>query len=129
MPGDLDLARMLASLDIERRPGVFAFVTGDWPSLRPIAHAMVAEAEGTTHVVTVDDARSVGALVEFEAAWLTLTVWSSLEAVGLTAAVSKVLADAGIACNALAGYHHDHLLVPVAEVDAAVRLLRDLSSP
>jgi len=127
MPGDLDLARMLASLDIEQRPGAFTFVTGDWPALGPVAHAMVTESEGTTYVVTVDDARSVGAPVEFEAAWLTLTVWSALEAVGLTAAVSKALADAGIACNMLAGYHHDHLLVPVTEVAAAVRLLRNLS--
>lgn len=127
MAGELDLARMLASLDVEQRPGRFAFVTGDWPALRSVAHATISEAEGLTTVVTVDDARSVGAPVDFEAAWLTLTVWSSLEAVGLTAAVSRVLADAGIACNMIAGYHHDHLLVPAAQAEQATRLLRTLS--
>lgn len=128
MPGELDLAKMLESLDIEQRPGTFTFVTGHWPALHSVAHATISEKEGLTYVVTVDDARSAGAPVDFEAAWLTLTVWSSLEAVGLTAAVSKQLADAGIACNALAGYHHDHLLVPVDQVDEAIRLLRRLTS-
>lgn len=128
MTGEVDLARMLASLDIEQRPGRFTFVTGDWPTLHAVAHATISEGEGLTSVVTVEDARSVGAPVDFEAAWLTLTVWSSLEAVGLTAAVSRVLADAGIACNALSGYHHDHLLVPADRAAEAARLLRRLSS-
>jgi hypothetical protein len=128
MSGELDLAKMLASLDVEQRPGRFTFVTGEWPALRTVAQATIAESEGLTYVVTTDDARAVGAPVDFEAAWLTLSVWSSLQAVGLTAAVSKALADAGIACNALAGYHHDHLLVPFHHVDEAIRRLRALSS-
>lgn len=127
MAGELDLARMLASLDVEQRPGRFAFVTGDWPALRSVAHATISEAEGLTTVVTVEDAQAVGAPVDFEAAWLTLTVWSSLEAVGLTAAVSRVLADAGIACNMIAGYHHDHLLVPADRAAEAIHLLRTLN--
>jgi hypothetical protein len=59
---------------------------------------------------------------------LTLTVWSSLEAVGLTAAFSRALADADIPCNVLAGYHHDHLLVPVDRADEAIAALRTLGS-
>jgi hypothetical protein len=128
MAGEHDLSVMLASLDVEQRPGRFTFVTGPWPALRSVAHATITESEGPTSVVPVDEARAVGAPVDFEAAWLTLTVWSSLDAVGLTAAVSRVLADAGIACNMIAGYHHDHLLVPAERADEAVRLLRRLSS-
>jgi hypothetical protein len=128
MAGEHDLARMLASLDVEVRPGTFTFVTGDWPALRGAAHATIAEGEGLTLVVAVEDAIGAGAPVEFHAAWLTLTVWSSLDAIGLTAAVSSALAEAGIACNALAGYHHDHLLVPVERCDEAVRVLRRLGS-
>ena len=56
-------------------------------------------------------------------AWLTLDVHSSLDAVGLTAAVSRTLADHDIPCNVLAGYHHDHLLVPIDRADEATRLL------
>ena len=42
------------------------------------------------------------------------------EAVGLTAAFSHALGEAGISCNVTAGYHHDHLLVPSARADEAV---------
>lgn len=127
MPPETDLARMLASLDVERRPGRFAFVSGHHPVLAQGAAAMIQESEGTTLVVTVDEAREAGIDVEFEAAWLTLTVFSALEAVGLTAAFSAVLAAAGIPCNVLAGYHHDHLLVPVDRADEAVTVLRALA--
>ncbi|WP_197511421.1 ACT domain-containing protein [Tessaracoccus coleopterorum] len=61
-------------------------------------------------------------------AWITLTVHSSLEAVGLTAAVAGRLARAGIACNMLAGAHHDHLLVPTERADEVLLLLAGLSA-
>ena len=128
MPGEHDLARMLASLDVEQQPGLFTFVTGEWPALRSRAKAIVEEPEGTTYVVTVADAVEVGAAVEFVAVWLTLTVWSSLESVGLTAAIASSLADSGVPCNVIAGYHHDHLLVPAEQADVALRVLRKLSS-
>ncbi len=128
MAGEIDLERMLATLDVERRDGTFTFVVGDHPALADAALAVVHESEGTTLVVPSDDARRAGLDVEFEAAWLTLTVFSALGAVGLTAAVSRVLADAEIPCNMLAGYHHDHLLVPVDRADDAVTLVRGLSS-
>lgn len=126
MAGETDLARMLASIDVERRDGTFTFVTGDHPSISRQAVATIVETEGMTAVVDVDVARAAGLEVDFEAAWLTLTVVSALETVGLTAAFSRVLADAGIACNVLAGFHHDHLLVPVDRVDEAVAALRSL---
>lgn len=127
MSGETDLATMLASLDVERRPGLFAFVSGDHPGLRATAVAMIEETEGTTLVVPVDAARAEGVEIEFEAAWLTLTVFSALEAVGLTAAFSAALGDVEIPCNVLAGYHHDHLLVPADRVDDAIEALRALA--
>ena len=126
--GETDLERMLATLDVERREGTYTFVTGEWPGLEPVAQASIVEAEGRTSVVSVAAACAAGAPVEFVAAWLTLTVHSSLEAVGLTAAFSRVLGDAGIPCNVLAGFHHDHLLVPDDRSDEAIALLRALSS-
>lgn len=127
-PGETDLARLLASLDVERRAGRYTFVSGDWPTLVDSAVASVDEDEGRTLVVPVDAAAAAGAPVGFEAAWLTLTVHSALEAVGLTAAFSRALADAGIACNVLAGHHHDHVLVPVERADEAIAVLRRLRS-
>ncbi len=127
MPGETDLARMLATLDVVQRPGRFAFVTGEWPSLAAAAAATIHEDEGPTYVVTTEQADAAGAPVDFEAAWLTLTVHSALEAVGLTAAFSAALGEAGIPCNVLAGYHHDHLLVPADRADEAVSVLRSLA--
>ena len=128
MSGETDLDKMLATLDVERRPGRFAFVSGDHPGLRAAAVAMIEEAEGMTLVVPVDAARSAGIDIEFEAAWLTLTVFSALEAVGLTAAFSAALGAVEIPCNVLAGYHHDHLLVPVDRADDAIAALRALAT-
>lgn len=129
MPGESDLGVLLATLRVEHRPGVFTVVaTGaDEPAIGGVA-AMVREAEGTTVVCTADEARARGWPVDFEAAWLTLAVHSSLDAVGLTAAVAGALADVDIPANVVAGYYHDHLLVPVDRVDDAVACLDALAA-
>lgn len=61
------------------------------------------------------------------AGWLVLRVRSALDAVGLTAAVAQELAGAGVSCNVVAGFHHDHLFVPYEGVDHAMELLEALS--
>lgn len=60
---------------------------------------------------------------------ITLSVHSSLDAVGLTAAVARQLATGGISCSVVAGYFHDRLFVPIDKADLAVNLLRDLTKP
>ncbi|MEO1056534.1 MAG: ACT domain-containing protein [Actinomycetota bacterium] len=124
-PGETDLSAMLATLRVERRPDTYTFVAVDVPTpgLLAAAAAMVDEGELTTLVVPVDAAARAGLPVVVELAWLTLAVQSSLEAVGLTAAVSARLAARDIACNVLAGYHHDHLLVPVERAADAIDAL------
>lgn len=124
-PGETDLATMLATLAVDRRPGVFTYITVATvlPDLLAQAHAIVMEGASTTVVLPVEVAERDGHVVELRLAWLTLTVQSSLEAVGLTAAVSKRLARENISCNVLAGYHHDHLLVPVDRADDAIAAL------
>ena len=79
-------------------------------------------------VVDKDVADRYGLQYEFVAAMITLGVRSRLQAVGLTAAVSSALADAGISCNVMSGYFHDHLFVPVERADEAMALLQHLSS-
>ena len=125
VPGETDLAKMLATLGVERRPDTYTFVAVSVPTpgLLAASAAMVVEGELTTLVLPVESARRAGLPVTVEMAWLTLTVESSLEAVGLTAVVSRRLADRGIACNVLAGFHHDHLLVPSARAADAVAAL------
>lgn len=88
--------------------------------------ATIAEDEGTTTVLSVTDAARLGVRPEFVAAWLTVEVRSALDAVGLTAAVATALAGENIPCNVLAGYHHDHLLVPIDQAERAVAVLSAL---
>jgi hypothetical protein len=125
--GETDLAAILASLDVVREPGVFVvarIADGDDPP--PGTRAFIREREGITVVLPREDALAAGLAFVFEAAWLTLTVHSSWEAVGLTAAFATRLADIGIPANVLAGYHHDHILVPVEQADAAIAALGSL---
>jgi hypothetical protein len=90
--------------------------------------ATIVESEGTTSVISTTDAARLGIAPEFVMAWLTLDVNSALDAVGLTAAVATALAQHGLACNVLAGYHHDHLLVSFDEQDRAIEVLRALAA-
>lgn len=128
MTGETDLAHMLHTLEVDVREGAWAMLTRTAPDagLDAVAQARIAEAEGITYVVPEPVARAHGESPEFVAAWLSLRVHSSLSAVGLTAAVAAALAGGGIACNVLAGFHHDHLLVPAARRDDAVAALRAL---
>lgn len=128
MRGETDLQAMLTSLRIRRLPEPVAVVeVAGVDHLEPGFLALIREAEGTTAVVPVAEAERRGWAVEFRAAWLTVDVHSALDAVGLTAALSRELAERGIACNVLAGFHHDHLLVPVERADEAIEALESLS--
>ena len=118
---------MLATIEVDRLPGRFVFVTGR-DDLADRALATVDEPEGLSLVVPEDVARDAGLPAGFVAAWLTLRVHSSLAAVGLTAAVAEALAKRAIPCNVIAGYHHDHLLVPAERADDAVQAIEALRS-
>jgi len=128
--GSTDLQAMLATLESVARPDeyVYSVVAKDHPVVA-VAHATVREDEGLTVVIRRVDADAWGMAYEFVAAWLTLTVHSSLEAIGLTAAFARSLGEAGISCNVLAGFHHDHILVPVSERDHALEVIRSLRDP
>ena len=80
-----------------------------------------------TVILEESDAVRLGLAPHFRAAWITLTVDSALDLVGLTAAVATALTKADISCNVVAGLHHDHLFVPVDKADAALEVLRRLS--
>lgn len=128
MTGDTDLSKMLASLRIERRADPVTVVHLPAPvALEQGVMAVIEEEEGTTAVVAIAEAERRGWPVEFRAAWLTVTVHSSLEAVGLTASLADALTTRGIPCNVIAGYFHDHLLVPLDRAAEAVRSLEALA--
>ena len=61
-----------------------------------------------------------------EWARISLGVHSSLDAVGLTAALSSRLAEAGISANIIAAQFHDHLFVPWNRREEALACLRSI---
>jgi dihydrofolate reductase len=125
-----DLAELLAGMDPELNVGEYVFCTTPLdvelpPGLDPVA--TVREAAGRTLVLSRDAAENAGLSGTFRSAWITLRVRSALTAVGLTAAVAAALTRDGIPCNVIAGFHHDHLFVPVDQADRAVAALTALA--
>jgi hypothetical protein len=127
--GGTDLAALLRGLSPRRHPGryVYAQVDAVPAGLAPVV--MVREDEGVTVVVAQEAADALGLAYTFVAAWITLEVHSALEAVGLTAAVARPLADAGISANVVAAFAHDHIFVPHDRADEAMTVLRGLAGP
>ena len=129
MTGEANLQTLLAAMHPVQRDGEYVYVL--WPhgkALVPGIEAAVREAEGLTVVLPRDAADREGLAYDFVAAWITLQIHSELEAVGLMAAVSRALMEARISCNVLAGFHHDHLLVPVADASQALEVLAGLTA-
>jgi hypothetical protein len=131
--GETDLALLLKTLEPTVRPGEFVLVslvgvTAATVLQDVVAEATIVEEEGITFVVRREVADGQGWAYDFVAGWVTLQVHSALAAVGLTAAVSSTLAAADIPANVIAGFFHDHVLVPVERVEDAVATLRRLSA-
>lgn len=72
----------------------------------------------------------VRGIFEYESLFkqITLTVYSSLDALGLTAAVARKLASHGISANVVAAYYHDHIFVQKEKADEALLALKELSA-
>ncbi len=86
------------------------------------------EKEGFTIIIEKKYADTEGVDYASVFAWITLHVYSSLDAVGLTAAFSKALADNNISCNVVAGFYHDHIFVQHELGQQAVDVLAQLPS-
>jgi uncharacterized protein len=124
------LSRLMAQLSPLRRDETYVYAvisSGAVPDgLRPVV--TVRETEGLTVIVSAADAHAHNLHPLFRCVWITLTVESALDAHGLTAAFATALANAGIACNVVAGAHHDHLFVPEVDGDAAMAVLLQLQA-
>lgn len=121
--GETDLQRLLAGLapELHERPRAIRTQPAD-ASVPGDAIMLFREDEGTTVVVEADDAQG-------DTLWaqITLRIHSSLEAVGMLAAIAAALTARDIPCNAVSAYHHDHLFVPWARRDDALDALRALA--
>jgi len=120
-------ADMIRSMAPRRAPGQFVFCTmADHPAEAALVAQAIAsfrEGEGLSLILPIDVAAQAGFDASLPMAQITLQVHSALDGVGLTAAVATALAEAGIPCNMVAGYHHDHAFVPDDRADEAVAIL------
>ncbi len=101
----------------------YVYVTAPGPPPSVPMFAAILEDEGLTLVLAKADADAADLDYSYVAARITLQVDSTLEEVGLTATVSRALADAGISCNVIAATAHDHLFVPWPRRHQALDLL------
>ncbi|MCR6500025.1 ACT domain-containing protein [Shinella sp. CPCC 101442] len=129
MSGVTDLDELLKSMEPELADGsfVYACVAEDEIAShlfrKPIG--LFKEAEGVTLIVPAIAAEGLVASPPMR--MITLTVHSSLEAVGLTGAFAAALTREGISANVVAAYHHDHIFVPERDAGRALEALRALS--
>lgn len=98
---------------------------GDLEHLNPIVS--IAELEGLTLVIPLDQAKAEGLNYYRVFRRITLEGHSSLEALGLTSVVTSLLAERGITTNVIAGFYHDHMFVPSDRTDEAMAALKELS--
>jgi hypothetical protein len=88
--------------------------------------AIIKEDEGISLILEKERADRLGLKYESTYGRITLKVYSSLNAVGLSAAVATALACEDISVNIVAGYHHDHLFVPKTHLETAMKILRGM---
>jgi hypothetical protein len=113
--GERDLARLLAALDPQLHAERYSFSVTTDPRLADGDFAIIREAEGLT---------AIGPDPSGEWARISLSVHSSLDAVGLTATIATRLAERGISANVIAAFHHDHFFVQWDLREVALEALR-----
>ena len=129
MAGETNLKTLLKSLNPIMHDGNYVFCTLENFSFIDPKDVIMSfcEVEGTSIIVRKELADRFSLKYNFTAAWITLMVYSSLDAVGLTAAFTTALADEGISCNVVAGYFHDHLFVNFTDAEKAMEILNSFS--
>ena len=132
MPVEGNLEKLLQNMKPEMHDGIFVFCSIPEDEKIPATLQPVhifREREGTAFIIRREEAEAAGLPHQFASRMITLTVHSSLEAIGFLAAVTGRLAEAGISVNAVSGFYHDHLFVPEDRASEAVRLLQNTHDP
>ena len=129
MPGEKDIKALLKTMSPKLNEGDYVFCTvttldGIDPNKMI---GLFKEDEGWTVILNKLLADKLDLSYSYIAAWITLTIHSSLEAVGLTAAFATALGNEGISCNVVAAYYHDHIFVAKRDAERAIYTLKALS--
>jgi hypothetical protein len=131
MSGEKNLAKLIASMTpvlIENEYVFGTLETYDYQQvllLNPLS--TFQEKEGLTVILTKEKADEFGISYSGVFKCITLNVHSSLDTVGLTAAVSTKLTQSNISANVVAAYYHDHVFIAVKDADKALADLNALT--
>jgi len=131
MTGIVEIDELLKSMSPEIKNGEYVFCTvdgsySDYAHLSPLA--CFVESEGLTLIVSAESAEKAKLAYESKFKQITLTVHSSLDAVGLTAAAATKLASYGISANVVAAYYHDHIFVQTEKANEALLALKEFGA-
>ena len=125
MKSESNLLILLQSMEPELDAEEYIFCSG----AAPVQKGGVLDAwAGKTFILKKKNADEIGISYESVFKKITLKVYSSLTAVGLTAAVASGLAAYGISANVVAGYYHDYIFVQREKASAAVKCLKELTA-
>ena len=125
MAGETNLQTLLKTMSPKLNEGDYVYCTVT--TLNNIDPkeiiGLFKEEEGWTVILNKKLADNLGLSYTYISAWITLTIHSSLEAVGLTAAFATALGNEGISCNVVAAYYHDHIFVTKGDAEKAMVVL------
>lgn len=131
MSGETNLSILLKSMNPILRDGEYVFCSIDhrdnsYLTLEPIC--IFREDEGLTLVLRREcaDADDISYSSVFR--MVTLSIHSSLDAVGFLAAITSKLAKHGISVNPISAYYHDHLFIPASRACEVMELLQALAA-
>jgi hypothetical protein len=127
--GQKDLDLLLKTMKPILNAGEYVFCHIENINQIDLSHIVLffREAQAITVILNKSIADSLQLKYSFIASWITLTVHSSLKAVGLTASFSKALAEQNISCNVVAGYFHDHIFVDKKDTERSMVILNRVS--
>jgi uncharacterized protein len=130
MTGETNLITLLKTMKPVLNAGDYVFCTvSNLSGINPDDVIMYfKEQEGNTIIIRQELAVLHQLTYSFVAAWISLTVHSSLAATGLTAAFSAALAKEGISCNVVAAYYHDHIFVDKKDAAKAMEVLNSFAA-
>ncbi|MDN3549365.1 ACT domain-containing protein [Mucilaginibacter aquaedulcis] len=129
MTGETNLQTLLKNMTPVLNPGDYVYCNVSALDNIDTNHilGLFKESEGFTIILKKEIADELNLQYTYIAAWITLTIHSSLEATGLTAAFAAALAQENISCNVVAAYYHDHIFVAKKDAERAMETLRKLA--
>lgn len=126
MSGEKDLSVLIQNMEPVLNAGEFVFCTVE--TLNGISDIekilfFFREHEAITIVLERTIADEWKMPYSYISSWITLTIHSSLEAIGLTAAFANALKKENISCNVVAAYFHDHIFIAKEDAEKAIEAL------